>query len=59
MEICNGSWPSEHEEVCYDSRICPVCDAKKEISQLEDTVEELKTQVGELEDKVSEAMDRG
>lgn len=49
MNICN----SEHEEVCFDGRKCPVCeiirDKDREISYLGDTIENLNSTIREME----------
>jgi hypothetical protein len=43
MELCSHN----HDEVCYECRKCPVC-------ELQDQLEEKKTEVGTLENRVQE-----
>lgn len=38
MNIC-GEY---HDEVCYEGRICPVCEVIKEKEELQDEVDKLK-----------------
>jgi hypothetical protein len=44
MHLCDYG----HEEICYESRNCPVCEKIKEISDLEDKVFDLTEQMKEL-----------
>jgi transcription initiation factor IIE alpha subunit len=44
MYLCNDN----HEEICYAGRNCPVCEKIKEISDLEDKINELKERIEEL-----------
>jgi hypothetical protein len=45
MYLCD----SKHEEVCYEGRYCPVCDARDEIKDLERKIEELEADIRKLE----------
>jgi len=45
MYLCND----KHEEVCYESRGCPVCDMRTE---LENKVAELENEISILETQV-------
>ena len=42
MELCSN----KHEEVCYEGRICPVCDMREE---LEGAIKDLEQQIIDLE----------
>jgi HAMP domain-containing protein len=44
MNLCD----SGHEEICYECRNCPLCEANEEIESLEKEVEELKESLEEL-----------
>lgn len=44
MNLCD----SGHEEICYECRNCPLCEANREIESLENIVEELKESLEEL-----------
>lgn len=35
FEICNGGRYNDHDEIVFDSKECPLCQAKKEIEDLE------------------------
>ena len=54
MTLCNDN----HEEICYESRHCPLCsvisDKDDEISSLRTRVEELKDHITELEESEAE-----
>ena len=55
MNLCG----LDHEEVCYESSSCPVCDEKDELEQeigdLKAEVEELKAEVYELKEEMKNA----
>lgn len=44
MYLCDDG----HDEVCYESRNCPVCEKLKEISDLEDKIYDLTDKVNEV-----------
>ena len=48
MNLCSNG----HEEVCYETRVCPACeklkDADNDISKLNDKVETLESEVADL-----------
>jgi len=44
MNLCNN----DHDEVCYEGNICPMCDLKKDY---EDQIEDLQQQLKESEEK--------
>ena len=41
MNICSGNIANTHNEIVYDGRNCPVCEAFKIIELLEDTIKKL------------------
>ena len=43
MNLCSNG----HNEVCYESRSCPVCDKMEEIKDLENQIEKLQGEVEE------------
>jgi hypothetical protein len=51
MEICNSF--HTHEEVCYDSSSCPLCEAFSEINRLQDLNAELENKIMELKNENS------
>ena len=55
MNLCS----EVHEEICYESRRCPVCeiieDKNDQISRLEDIIAGLNDDVTSLNDQISEA----
>lgn len=44
MYLCDDG----HDEVCYEGRLCPVCEARKEIDRLERETEDLRDECLEL-----------
>jgi len=42
MELCSD----KHDEICYDGRLCPLCDMR---SDLEGTISDLEGRIEELE----------
>ena len=50
MELCD----SDHEQICYDSVNCPLCEATDKNNDLESEIEELKGKVSELQAEVDE-----
>jgi len=46
MELCSGG-RDEHEEICYNSRYCPLCELRKD---LKDEIERLRKEIVELEE---------
>ncbi len=48
MEICSGgSRKLAHEDIVYDGNFCPLCEAKKEIDDLEDKIDTLENELEE------------
>jgi TolA-binding protein len=49
MELCSDS----HDEVCFDSKHCPVCwirdDLEDQIDELNNTISDLNDEINELE----------
>lgn len=54
MNLCS----SGHEEVCFEGRICPVCevieDKDREIDKLTDKIHGLESENADLEDQITE-----
>lgn len=50
MELCSDG----HDEVCFDSRYCPVCGALKDISALEDTINDLENEIEQLKAEIND-----
>lgn len=50
MDICSF----EHEEICYESRECPLCAKIEECEDLEKTNDDLEKEKVDLESKVTE-----
>lgn len=47
MNLCSD----KHEEVCFESRVCPVCDIREDLEiQIESLEEELKSAEKTIED---------
>jgi transcription initiation factor IIE alpha subunit len=44
MNLCSH----RHEEICYESRNCPLCEAQEEIEKLEEAVSDLESEISEL-----------
>jgi peptidoglycan hydrolase CwlO-like protein len=53
MNLCD----SGHEEICYECRNCPLCDANEEIESLEKEVDELKESLEELKKELEESLE--
>lgn len=53
MEVCEGSRPDGHEEVCFSCSLCPVCEAQEVLLKVEDERDGLVTKVEELESDLS------
>jgi transcription initiation factor IIE alpha subunit len=47
MELCDDG----HDEVCYESRNCPVCQKIEEIDKLKDTISELEDEIERLNEE--------
>ncbi len=45
MELCSNG----HEEVCYESRFCPVCAVKEEMQEKIDKLQEENDKLNEIE----------
>lgn len=48
MKVCN----THHESIVIDGTDCPLCEARREISMLEDMRDTLSTRVDELREEV-------
>ena len=46
MNLCNDG----HDEVCYEVRLCPVCEALKEIDRYQREIEDLRDEIKELQE---------
>ncbi len=46
MNLCNN----DHDEVCYEGRVCPVCDKMTHIESLKDDIATLEKEIEELKD---------
>ncbi len=55
MNLCSDG----HDEVCFISRNCPVCEIRKEISVMEDDIEDLKNEVDDLKKKAGTLIPNG
>lgn len=51
MKLCS----KKHEEVCYESSCCPVCDIRDDLQSIiesdKDDIKDLKRQIDDLEDR--------
>jgi len=45
MDICSY----EHDEIVYDARYCPLCEAQEKIAELEKELDETRDQLSEAE----------
>jgi hypothetical protein len=52
VNICSNY--DSREEIVFDSRKCPLCEAKAEIEKLTEQKEELEVEVGKLEKQLAE-----
>lgn len=50
MTICSYG----HDEVCYEERKCPLCEAILEADRKDNYISELKDRIGELENHIEE-----
>lgn len=44
MNLCDD----QHEEICFEQRVCPLCEKIKEIENLEKKIDELKQEISEI-----------
>jgi hypothetical protein len=44
MEVCSGRGLNSHNEIVFEGRNCPLCEALEEISRLEKEIERLNNQ---------------
>ncbi len=44
MNLCSEG----HDEVCFEGRICPVCEKMEEIKALGETIDELQNEIDDL-----------
>lgn len=49
MNLCSD----DHEECCYEGRLCPTCEKQKEINDLKEAVSDLRQEVSELKDQIN------
>jgi transcription initiation factor IIE alpha subunit len=47
MELCEDG----HDQICFDSRNCPLCEELKKQSDFEDEIYNLKEKIRELEEQ--------
>ena len=45
MELCKDG----HDDICYDARYCPLCEALEDIKELEKEIASLEEKITELE----------
>jgi hypothetical protein len=45
MNICNVG----HDEICFEGKVCPMCEQNEYIAELHDQINSLEDEVGELE----------
>ena len=50
MNLCSHG----HEEVCFESRSCPMCYLQEEKETLEVEVKELESRINQLEEELAE-----
>ena len=48
MTLCDD----KHDEVCFETRNCPVCEKMGEIEKLEDKIQALTDEVKDLEERI-------
>ncbi len=44
MEICHGDLKNSHNEIVYDEKHCPLCDALTTIKELQDEIDRLNSE---------------
>lgn len=49
MNLCS----SKHEEVCYDGKDCPVCEAQEDTATAKSEIEDLKDKIMDLENDLT------
>lgn len=49
MNICSGDYSNSHDEICYEGRICPLCEKIKELEEAYKQVESLKDDLRQYE----------
>lgn len=47
MNLCNN----DHDEVCYEGHVCPMCEKIKGLKELEEEIDSLKDEIQELGDR--------
>ena len=53
MEICSGhGLRGSHDEICFESGICPVCHAQQELESSQKELESSQTDCEKLEDQL-------
>ena len=44
MNLCDDN----HNEICFNGHLCPLCEKQKEIEELESEIEKLKTTIADF-----------
>jgi predicted nuclease with TOPRIM domain len=55
MEVCEGSRPDGHEEVCFSCRLCPACEAQEALRDVGAERDGLVVKIDGLESDLSAA----
>ena len=45
MQLCEGPRRGEHDEVCFNSQFCPVCDLQEKLDKANDKIVDLEEQL--------------
>lgn len=48
MNLCSN----DHDEVCYEGRLCPACEVKPELGETQDELAKAETRISELETEI-------
>ena len=51
MELCSD----DHEEICYETNPCPLCDCKKELTEAAQEIETLEDRIETMNDDMKDA----
>jgi hypothetical protein len=49
MNLCNGYNGKAHEEICYESKYCPLCQTLEDLEATQKTVENLEDSLRQYE----------
>lgn len=49
MNLCSHG----HEEICFDSRKCPMCELETEKEGLQERIDELKSEIESLQEEIA------